>query len=563
MKVTSRAIIIVCLLVLILAALAGRCLYLQFYKYEQYTMLSQRQQQAFVTQKPQRGVILDCTGRIFAASNKINTVFAEPRAIRNLDSTAEKLSDILNISPNRILDTITGSKNPGYVKIKSDISVDEVDAVKKAKLLGVGVQSDWQRFYPMGPLACHVVGFVGTDGIGLAGAEQRFDDFLRGSVTRNVFYADAARRPIRLKKQETIGNDGIAMILTIDATIQHFVRSELLKQVDAYQADSAIGIVMEPSTGAVLSLVSLPDFEPEKIRFADANSFGNRAITDPFEPGSVLKPIAAAIGLDAGVVDTEEKIFCERGNYRGKGFGRIGEYRNHSFGDLTVREILVESSNIGMAKIGQRLGRKKLYEGLSLFGFGRKTFLNLPGQDAGLMHPVDKWTGYSETRIPFGQEISVTAIQLTTAFCILANGGRGVQPHIVRAVVNSDGEMLNLQPGQLPGYIIKPEVARWVVTEALVNVVKEGTGKRARLKKWEVFGKTGTANIARSDGKGYEEDAYVASFIGGAPADRPSVVVMVAIRRPNVRLGKGYSGGTVAAPVVKEILSKTLTYLKR
>jgi cell division protein FtsI/penicillin-binding protein 2 len=229
-----------------------------------------------------------------------------------------------------------------------------------------------------------------------------------------------------------------------------------------------------------------------------------------------------------------------------------------------VREILVKSSNIGMAKIGQKLGKDKLYEGLERFGFGRKTGIDLPGEAEGLLWPADKWTGYSVTRIPFGQEISTTAIQLLTAFCVLANGGHPVRPFVVKAMVDSKGQVTKLkQPPPEVGFVVKPEVAKWIVEDALVGVVNEGTGRKAKMEKWQLFGKTGTANIAKSDGHGYSEDDYIASFAAGAPAEEPKVVVLVSIRKPNKRLGKGYTGGEVAAPVAAKIIEKTLNYLER
>jgi cell division protein FtsI/penicillin-binding protein 2 len=199
-----------------------------------------------------------------------------------------------------------------------------------------------------------------------------------------------------------------------------------------------------------------------------------------------------------------------------------------------------------------------------LFGFGVKTGVELPGEVDGLLRTPDKWTGYSVTRIPFGQEICVTGMQLIRAFCILANGGRLVQPFLVRAIVDNEGNITELKRPPSPvGYIIKNEVAKWIVTNAMTGVVNEvgGTGKRAQLEKWEVFGKTGTANIAKSDGRGYSDRDYMASFIAGAPADDPAIVVLVSVRKPNRSLGKGYTGGVVAAPVAKRIIEKTLNYL--
>jgi cell division protein FtsI (penicillin-binding protein 3) len=413
----------------------------------------------------------------------------------------------------------------------------------------------------MGRLVANVVGFTDPYGRGLEGIELKYDEALSGSAARNIFFVDKRRRPILPKEQEGVMYNGVGIILTIDSTIQQFVRDELVKQCRSYEAESAVAIVAEPRTGAILAMVSLPDFDPADVRTTDPNDFRSRAITDWFEPGSVLKPIVTAIALDAGVVNKSEKIFCENGDYHGKGFGRFGEYED-GFGNLTVRDILIKSSNIGMAKIGQRLGKKRLYDGLKFFGFGDKTGIELPGEVAGLLRGPQKWDGYSVTRIPFGQEICVTAMQLVRGFCILANGGRLVRPFLVRAIVDSNGKITELkrQPPAV-GYIIRPEVAKWVVGEAMVGVVNEGTGERAQLEEWQVFGKTGTAQMAKSDSRGYSNRDYIASFAAGAPAEDPAIVVLVSIRKPNRSLGKGYTGGPVASPVAKNIIRNTLNYL--
>jgi len=551
------------LLLLVLAAfllLLARCFYLQHFKNEHYRSISIKQQQKLVTLKPQRGVIVDCHGRKLAASNKIQAIFAEPRIIKDTKNTSTKLAPMVNMGAHEICKLIYESKNPGFVRIKVGATANECSRARK--IYGIGVQSDWQRHYPAGPLAAHIVGFTSLDNRGLAGVELKYDKELGGLPGQNILLADARRRSISLKEQSGRLRDGVGIILTLDATIQQFARAELLKQYEGYEAESAVAIVAEPKTGALLAMVSLPDFNPNNIRSADPNSFRNRATTDQFEPGSILKPIVAAIALDGGIVNKSEKIFCENGNYHGKGYGRIGEYGNHRFGDLSVREILVKSSNIGMAKIGQKLGKKKLYEGLKLFGFGEKSGVDLPGEVEGLLRPAQKWTGYSVTRIPFGQEISVTAIQLVRGFCTLANGGHLVRPYVVSAIVDNDGEIVKLKrPPPRVGFVVEPEVAEWIVRDAMAGVVNEGTGKKAKLQKWQVFGKTGTANMAKSNERGYSESEYIASFVAGAPAEDPAVVVLVSIRKPNVELGKGYTGGTVAAPVAARILEKTLGYL--
>ncbi len=561
MRIARTTTVLLTLLITAFLLLAGRCFYLQYYKGDYYTDRSLRQQRARSIYLPRRGTILDSRGRVLAASNRIRIIKAEPRIIKNPDEVCTRLAPIVEMDPHEIRELITQSRNPGYAKIKA--GVDAERCARAMRIHGIGVDLAWRRHYPMGALTAHVVGFTSSDGRGLEGLELWFDKQLRGSPAQNIYFADVARRPIRLKQEQGVLSDGMGIILTLDAAIQQFVRDELLKQYQKYQAEAAVGIVVEPKTGAILAMVSLPDFDPADRNGVDPNNFRSRAITDWFEPGSVLKPIVMAIALDAGVVNTDETIFCEYGNYRGRGFGRIGEYRT-GFGDLTPREILVKSSNIGMAKIGQRLGKERLYKGLRRFGFGRKVGIQLPGEVEGLLRPLEQWDGYSETRVPFGQEICVTAIQLAQAFCILANGGRLAKPYLVKATVKSNGQIATVkQPVPPVAYVVKPEVARWIVCDAMTAVVNEGTGKRAKLENWQVFGKTGTANIARTDGPGYSESDYVASFVAGAPAEDPQIVVLVSIRKPNKRLGLGYTGGVVASPVAARIVERTLTYLEK
>ncbi len=551
---------------------AGRCFYLQFLRNDHYTEQCLKQQQGQIPYKPERGVILDSRGRVLAASNKIRIIKIEPRRVKDPKSLSSELQPILDMGAHVICKLITESRNPGYVKIKADASPSECQAARKVSS-AVGVETDWRRHYPMGRLVSHAVGFTSIDNRGLEGVEYQYDKQLSGSGAQDVFLADVRRRPIRpapVKQSPADSNDienavltnGAGIILTIDATIQQFARDELIRQYENYEAESAVAIVVEPKTGAILAMVSLPDFDPANVHSTDAENRRNSILTDEFEPGSIIKPVVAAIALDAGVVNKVEKIYCEEGHYTGRGFGQIGEYRN-GFGDLTVSEILIHSSNIGMAKIGQRLGKERLYKGLRLFGFGKRAGIDLPGEADGLLWKTRNWTRYSVTRIPFGQEITVTSIQLVRAFCILANRGRMVRPFLVKAVVDSKGKITELKRPLPPvGYIVKPEVAQWIVSEALVGVVNEGTGTRAKLEKWQVFGKSGTAQMAKSNERGYSDSDYVASFIAGAPAEDPAIVVLVLFRKPNKSLGKNYTGGVVASPVAGAIIEKTLNYLE-
>jgi cell division protein FtsI (penicillin-binding protein 3) len=563
MKNLKLTIIILLVLATALAGLIGRCFYLQFFAADHYLQEAVRPQEATVIEKPSRGIILDCRGRVLAASNRVQSIFGEPRVIEDIDGIAKKLGPLLNTPWEKLAAAIRESKNPGFVKLAADITPKQRDAVVAARIRGVGIMNDYLRHYPNGSTASHVVGFVNSEQAGLGGIELEYDKSLYGTAGTHIFFADAARRLIRLKEQKGNVCDGNGVMLTIDSAIQSFAYTELEKQYKAFQAESAIAIVMDPHTGAILAMACLPDFEPEKIIGQNEDTFRNRALTDPYEPGSIFKPVVAAIAIDGGAVSGNTVIFCELGTYSGKGFGTIGEYNNHKYGNMTVQKILEESSNIGMAKIGQKMGKKMLYNGLKQFGFGQPTGIDLPGEGTGVLWPMTRWTGYSVTRIPFGQEISVTGLQIARAFCILSNGGKPIRPYLLKAVINNDGNLVECkQPNLSGGVIIQPHVAKWMVESALAGVVNGGTGKKAALKKWQVYGKTGTANIAKTGHKGFSDNEYVASFVGGAPANDPKVVVLVSIRKPNRKLGKGYTGGTVAAPVVAGILDKTLTYLK-
>ena len=550
-------------MVSVFAGLTWRLVDLKHTQRQAYEESSHRQKTALVPEKPRRGQILDCKGRVLAASVEAYNVFVEPRRLRDypdqIQVAAASLQEILGTPGPEICRMIDESRNPGYVKIKAGISPDERALVKEIKLPAVGIQTDWDRSYPANRLTGHIVGFVGADNTGLSGLELQYNALLEGTPGQHVFVVDALRRPIAVQAGEgRDAEDGLNLVLTIDSVIQRFVHEALKKKMDEYEAESAVAIVMNPWTGAILAIVSLPDFDPTQFSKTPQDRMRNRVLTDPYEPGSVFKPIVAAIALDAGTIGYNEKFDCEGGFW--SKYGGIGEFGNHQYEMLSVREIILHSSNIGMAKIGLKMGQKKLYDGLKLFGFSSRTGVDLPGEEPGLVWSLPKWSKYSVTRIPFGHEVMVTPLQICRAYSILANGGYVVKPHIVRAVVNNRGEIIeDRQPTAGMGSIIKTEVANWMVQKAMTDVVNEGTGDQAKMDNCQVWGKTGTANIAVNGH--YDSKNYVASFVGGAPAEKPEVVVLVSIRKPNRSLGKGYSGGRVAAPVVHDILENTLRYM--
>jgi cell division protein FtsI/penicillin-binding protein 2 len=560
LKSVKKNIIISAVIIVAFMGLIARCFYLQYMRCEDYRRISIHQQRKLDTRKPRRGTIRDCRFRLLAASNKKYSIKAEPRVIKKPELLAGKLSGILDIEPILLYKKITESKNPGCSYLVSD--ADQHQCNMASKYYGIGVESFWHRFYPAGKYTSHIVGITDTDGLGLAGIELIYNNYLHGKGSSFVYLADSGRRPVRLSEAQGTLEDGAGVILTIDTVIQKITYQALEKTYKDFEAASAVAIVADPKTGAILAMVSLPGFDPTDRNNTPKDHFRNRVVTDEFEPGSIIKPIVAAIALDAKVVNTTQKIDCENGHYSGKGFGRIKEYRNHGYGNLTVGEVLEVSSNIGMAKIGQKLGDKKLYAGMKGFGFGNETGIELNGEADGKVWPLKYWTGYSVTRIPYGHEMTATALQILRGYCILANGGYSVKPYIVHGVFDAEGNVLvHNKPTPPVGYVIKPEVAKWIVEKALVGVVENGTGKRAKLEKWQVFGKTGTADIVRHDAPGYTNQ-NIASFVAGAPAEDPRIVVLVSVWKPNKALGKGSSGGAVSSPPAAEIIEKTMTYLE-
>ena len=400
--------------------------------------------------------------------------------------------------------------------------------------------------------------------------EAQCEKHLAGEGGQVHLRCDTQGRPVGVVRPAVESRDGRTVVLSLDVNVQEFVEGQLAATVEKHEAAGGVAVVMDPQTGEVLALANYPTFDPNEARKVDATIRRNRAITDPVEPGSTFKPFTVAAALAGGYVRAQDEVFCHEGRYQGKGFGVITEYGTHAFGDLSVTDIIVHSSNIGAAKIAQMMGKKYFYEMIERFGFGRKTGIDLPGEGAGILRPLSewKWGDYALTRAAYGQgPIVVTPIQLIRAFCCFANGGRLVQPTLVKGVLVEDelllAERRTAAVNERNWRVIAAAVADEMCGEILRAVVerKEGTAHNAYLEGMAVFGKTGTAQVPKKDGKGYEEDKYVSSFIAGAPADDPRICVLVMVREPNRGLGLGYTGGMVAAPAVREIIRQTLAYL--
>ena len=543
--------------VLILIALLAHCAYLQLGPAGVECRQQALRQHSKVDHFPaRRGSILDRLGRELALDVRGTGVFADPSILADPPAAAQRLADILATPAPELLDLITKAHGRSFVWLKRDISQITAQRVRDLDIRGIALQSYQHRDYPQGPLAGHLIGFAGLDGAGLEGLELKFDRELTGTAGLRHATADPRRRTLFTSAEDYQAvRHGANVVLTIDSVIQQIAETQLEKACTRYKAKWGLALVMDPNNGQILAMANWPAFSPAEFRTSTPDQRRNRCLSDIYEPGSTFKPFVAAKALELGLFSIDDEIFCHNGLYR---TGRRTLHDHHPNGDLTVEDVVVHSSNIGMAIIGQRLGNPRMHRALELLGFGQKTEIGLAGEELGLLAPLDQWTSYSTTSIPMGHEIGVTGIQLLRAFCVFANDGLLYRPTVLNRVESSDGQVFWRQlPDKNPQQVLEPQVAQLMRTRVLANVVRRGTGKAARLSAWGVFGKTGTGQVPGPGG--YVPDAFVGSFLGGSPVQNPRLCVLVTVGQPDRSIG--YYGGTVAAPAVGSILAQSLAYL--
>jgi cell division protein FtsI/penicillin-binding protein 2 len=341
---------------------------------------------------------------------------------------------------------------------------------------------------------------------------------------------------------------GQTVVLTLDAVIQVYAERALDQVIEQWKPKSACAVVLDPNTGDVLALASRPTFDPNHAENASPEAWKCRAIADIYEPGSTFKPFVVAKALERQCIGRDEVFDCENGEYR---MGPRVLHDHHRYGRLSVSDILVKSSNIGMAKIGQRLTNPGLYQAARAFGFGSPTGIELPGELAGVVRPLKKWNSYSTGSVPMGQEVAATPLQIVAAYAPLCNGGRLISPHLVAH-----------ESPLVVSQAVSPEIADWIRREPLTAVVTRGTGKKAAIRGYDVFGKTGTAQKPDPATGEYSRHLHVSSFVCGAPTDRPKALVMISVDEPSVSLNGEHFGGSVAAPAAGELLRKVLQRLQ-
>jgi cell division protein FtsI/penicillin-binding protein 2 len=545
----------------LLIALGVRLVYVSSVLSPRLMTMAETQRRGGAAVPARRGMILDARGRIVALSREVPDVFVDPARVEDIDDLAARLSPRVNVAASEIVGRIRARERSRFVPVARRVDPVTAEAVEDLALQAVGLTAEDQRVYPLGASMGQVLGWVGRDGRGMGGIELGCDEHLRGTDGRHNTIRDARRRALGPGLEPSKPPvDGGHVVLTIDAIIQRIAEQALTKGVAAVEAESGVAIVLSPTTGEVLAMACEPTFDPnEPFTPETAWIRRNRAVTDPVEPGSTFKPFVACGALEGGFVSATEKIDCRMGTHR---FGRRLVTDTKPRGHLDLRGIIVKSSNIGMGFIAHRMGNEVLYDTVRRFGFGRRTGIECPGECSGVVYPLRHWTTYSTTSIPIGYEILVTPLQLATAFAAIVNDGVLLKPRLIKAYLGPDGRVLRRfdQP-QIVRRVVASEVSRYMARDVLVAVVEEGGGHAAKSGPFRVLGKTGTAKLANVDRSGYEDGAYLGLFVGAAPAEAPEIVVIAMVRRPDPSIG--YYGGKVAAPVVGEIILKTLPYLER
>ncbi len=498
---------------------------------------------------PRRGRILDRNGADLASTADVDSIYCNPRQLPDPRDAARRLSLVLGLDRADLEKKLSQRRFFAWVKRK--VTPEEAAAVRAMKLPGVAMTREPRRFYPNRTLAATVMGRAGSDGGGLDGVELALDKALRGTTSSVQGIRDALGREIAVDGMvdapSTAGSD---VVLTLDRYLTFITERALATGAAEHHAKGAISIMMDPHTGEVLAMASVPTFNPnDSTAEPEAR---NRAITDTYEPGSTMKTFTIAAALDAGAVRPDSTFDCMMGRMM---VGKYSIHDTHPHGVLTVAEVFKFSSNIGATKIARRLGRDAFADALSRFGFGRPTGIGLPGERSGVVRPVEKWGDIGFANISFGQGIAVTPLQMIAGVSAIAGGGIYRQPRIVARIVAPDGTV------EAPAFAPDRRVMSAAAARSMLGIMRGvtepgGTARAAAIEGYSVAGKTGTAQKVANGH--YDASKWIASFVGTVPAEDPRVAIIVVLDEPQ---GQLHQGGQVAAPIFKEIAEQALRYL--
>ncbi|GGA65719.1 penicillin-binding protein [Edaphobacter acidisoli] len=554
--------------------IAVRLVWLQVFEHHHYIERAAQQQQRTFEVAPRRGVLYDRNLRALAVTVQTDSVYAVPSELGdNRESAAEILSEIVHKDPDdrftskqQMLARFNASRNFAWVARKLD--PETAERVRELNLKGVYFQKEFKRFYPNNDLAAEVLGYVGTDDVGLGGLEREYDDDLHG-VPGHVLTAVDARRHV-LDSEESQPMPGENLVLSIDANIQYMAERALDAQMQKMKALHGVVVVQDPHTGQILALAISPRFNPNDSRHMQPGSLTDLAVSDVYEPGSTFKLVTYSAAIDGAGVEPTDMVDCQGGQMTMYGRTLHDDRSDRGLGVVTVQKALERSSDVGAAKMALKLGADKFYHYMKAYGFGERSGIELPSETRGLLRPPRRWGSTSILSLAIGQEVGVTPIQLISMVSTIANGGVYLPPHIL---LKSTDEMKGdprLKPAafhpenELPDKL--PDGAHRVISELtsakmrkmMQGIVTEGTGKNAQLNGYSSAGKTGTAQKIDPETHTYSHTKLVASFAGFAPVSNPAISVVVVIDNPTV--GTRY-GAETSAPVFAEVAQEVLEYL--
>ncbi|HJS26601.1 MAG TPA: penicillin-binding protein 2 [Actinomycetota bacterium] len=499
-----------------------------------------------------RGQILARDGERLALSTPASDVYADPSKVTDPWGTAAALSPLLGIDTPALAEAMTASDTT-FVYLARQVEPDVSERVVDLRLPGIGFLGSTRRAYPAGPLAAQVLGFVGTDGEGLSGLELEYQDILAGVPGERTNEIGVSGQPI--VGGVDVGREPVAgssIVTTIDRELQYQAQVALAEAVEAEGAHGGCVIVMDPQTAEILVMANDPWFDPNAFAESPTATYRNRAVTDAFEPGSTNKVITAAAAIQEGSLSLNQRLSVswtmQVGDYV------IHDSHPHGVMQMTLGDIVAESSNIGAVHVANRVGAPTMSRYLARFGLGEPTGVGFPGESSGIVPPLSEWTDTSLPTIAYGQGLAATPLQMVSVFATIANGGRRMEPSFVRGTVGSDGRFV--ERDRAPARRVVSSATAEMVARMLAYAVEHGTGEHAQIPGYQVAGKTGTARIPTGDGSGYLTGDYVASFVGFLPARDPEVVIAVILDRPDA----GY-GGLVAAPLFRSVARAAITRL--
>jgi cell division protein FtsI (penicillin-binding protein 3)/stage V sporulation protein D (sporulation-specific penicillin-binding protein) len=558
----TRCALVCVFFALLFSVFSWRLIYLQIVMHNYYSKLAADKNIGRDLISAERGAIYDAGDEVLAQNVPVATIVADATLITNTPVLIPLLAERLKLPPNELKEKINTGRR--YIVLKRE--VPEADAralegeLRDAKLRGIHCERGTVRVYPNGPMLCHVVGFTDFHQQGIQGIEASMDQYLRGEDGYRYVEHDAQGREIVLYRGlEHAPRNGFQVHLTIDLHLQTIVENELDNAMREYTPEKATIILMRPQTGEILAMANRPSFDLNLRAEAKPEQMKNRAIIDLMEPGSTFKIVTAAAALNERKVRLDSMIYCENGvwNFGGR---PLHDHGHTGYGDLSVQDILVHSSNIGAAKMAVMLGEQKFYEYIRRFGFGDRTGVELPGEIRGMVHPPKSWSKISISRIPMGQEVGVTPLQMIVAMSTIANGGKLVQPRIVKSIVDDQGKAISMLNPTIVRQVVSPETASQIALALRGVATKRGTAAEAAVPGFIIAGKTGTAQKAAPNG-GYEANKYVVSFSGFLPAENPAFVGLVVLDDAHTKDPHLNYGGTVAGPIFSRVAEQAARYL--